>query len=227
MVRRIKIVDVCSYEEETLTQSILSQQADETSTELRLSLQADEAVRETCNEEADDDDDDYDEIVEEKSPEVEVELEVAKEPRTSQVEVRTSKSKKQILDMPTTNKIVEQVQCLSCGKSMSAKTLKYSHAKYCTKRNVETQPEEIPVPQIEFKSSPTLKERKTLPVKRAKTKAKTEEYDADEVPPQPPPPPSREKLVKPETPDQFWNNTLKNMKEKKMQQYKALCSNAF
>ena len=209
MVRQIKIVDV--YEEEE--------------------------VRETCNEE-DDDDEDYDEIVEEKSPEVdievEVELEVAKEPRTSQVkartsqvELRTAKSKKQILDMPTTNKIVEQVQCLSCGKSMSAKTLKYSHAKYCTKRNVETQPEEIPVPQIEFKSSPAIKERKTLPVKRAKAKAKTEEYDADEVPPQPPPPPSREKLVKPETPDQFWNNTLKNMKEKKMQQYKALCSNAF
>ena len=131
--------------------------------------------------------------------------------------------------MPTTNKVIEQVQCLSCGKSMSAKTLKYSHAKYCTERNAEPQPEEIPVPQIEFKSTPTLKQRKTLPVKRAKAKAKakTEEYDADEVPPQPPAPPSREKPVRPETPDQFWNNTVKNMKEKKMQQYKNLCSNAF
>ena len=116
---------------------------------------------------------------------------------------------------------------MSCGKSMSAKYLKYSHAKYCTERNAEPQPEEIPVPQIEFKSTPTLKERKTLPVKRAKAKAKPVEYDTDEVSPQPAPQPSRGKPVKPETPDQFWNNTVKNMKEKKIQQYKFLCSNAF
>ena len=114
---------------------------------------------------------------------------------------------------------------------MSAKNLKYSHSRYCTERNVETQPEEIPVPQIEFKSTPSLKERKTLPVKRAKAKAKTAtetiEYDADEVPPPPRAPASKVIPTKPETPDQFWTNTVKNMKEKKMQQYKALCSNAF
>ena len=157
MVRQIKLVDVCSYEE---------------------------AASETCNDE--DDDDDCDEKVEDKSPEVEVpEVEVEHveafkearalqvEARTSQVEVRTTRKKKQVLDMPTTNQIIEQVQCLSCGKSMSAKTLKYFHAKHCTERNVEPQPEEIPVPHIEFKSTPTLKERKTLPVKRAKAKAKT------------------------------------------------------
>ena len=213
MVRQIKVVDVCSYEEEEVIDT----------------------------HEDDDDDDDYDEIVEEKEPELaefehresfkearESQVEAREsevEARQSQVEARTPKKKKQLLDMPTTNKIVEQVQCLSCGKSMSAKTLKYSHAKYCTERNVEPQPEEIPVPQIEMKNTPS---RKTLPVKRAKAKAKnTEQYDADEVAPQPPPPPSREKAMKPESPDQFWNNTVKNMKEKKMQQYKNLCSNAF
>ena len=220
MVRQIKVVDVCSYEEE-----------------------------EVVDTHDDDDDDDYDEIVEEAKPDLaefehRASLKEARESqveaRESQVELRTPKKKKQLLDMPTTNKIIEQVQCLSCGKSMSAKTLKYSHAKYCTERNVEPQPEEIPVPQIEMKNTPT---RKTLPVKRAKAKAKakeTEKYDADEVSsasrlnldfvkvaPQPPPPPSREKAIKLESPDQFWNNTVKNMKEKKMQQYKNLCSNAF
>ena len=156
MVRQIKVVDVCSYEEE-------------------------EEVVDTH----DDDDDDYDEIVEEAKPDL-AEFEHRApfkearnsqvEARESQVEARTPKKKKQLLDMPTTNKVIEQVQCLSCGKSMSAKTLKYSHAKYCTERNVEPQPEEIPVPQIEMKNTPSLK---TLPVKRAKAKAKnTEHYDA-------------------------------------------------
>ena len=208
MVRQIKIVDVCSYEEADV-------------------------------------DDDSDVIVEDTLPEVErIEPHKEVEARTSEVEVRQTKSKKKVLEMPTTNKIIEQVQCMSCGKSMSAKNLKYSHAKYCTERNAETQPEEIPVPQIEFKSTPSIKERTTLPVKRAKAKAKTAtetvEYDADEVEPRQTAEVSRAKPTKPETstklrlsqradetPDQFWTNTVKNMKEKKMQQYKALFSNAF
>ena len=210
MVRQIKIVDVCSYEEADV-------------------------------------DDDSDVIVEDTLPEVErIEPLKEVEARTSEVEVRQTKSKKKVLEMPTTNKIIEQVQCMSCGKSMSAKNLKYSHAKYCTERNAETQPEEIPVPQIEFKSTPSLKECKTLPVKRAKAKAKTAtetlEYDTDEMQPRQRRdlPTKVEKPMKPETstklrlsqradetPDQFWTNTVKNMKEKKMQQYKALCSNAF
>ena len=32
-----------------------------------------------------------------------------------------SRKKKQVLDMPTTDKIMQQVQCFACGKSMSAK----------------------------------------------------------------------------------------------------------
>jgi hypothetical protein len=125
--------------------------------------------------------------------------------------------------MDTTDKIVQQVQSLACGKNMSAKNLRYSHAKYCTERSQELQPVEIPVPQIEIKSAPELKDRKSLPVKRSKAKPQEEEeeaptYDADEVPPQPPPQPSRQPPEKRETPEQFWNNTIQNMREKKLTQ---------
>jgi hypothetical protein len=65
-------------------------------------------------------------------------------------------------NMPTTEKVLTQVQCQACGKSMSAKHLKYSHAAYCIKRvqEVSDKPKAIPVPK---KTIPRLK--KTLPVK--------------------------------------------------------------
>jgi hypothetical protein len=47
------------------------------------------------------------------------------------------------------------------------------------------------------------------------------------VPEQGPPPPSRAPKQKHETPDQFWSNTLKQMKEKKQQQYQKLAAAAF
>jgi hypothetical protein len=112
----------------------------------------------------------------------------------------------------------------------SAKNLRYSNAKYCTERSQEHQPVEIPGPQIEIKKAPTLRDRKTLPVKRSKAKPQEEEaltYDADEVPPPPPPEPSRQPPEKRETPEQFWRNTMKNTREQKLSQYKSLCSNAF
>jgi hypothetical protein len=64
--------------------------------------------------------------------------------------------------MPTTEKVITQVQCQACGKSMSVKNSKYSHAAYCTKRVLEVsdKPKAIPVPK---KIIPQLK--KTLPVK--------------------------------------------------------------
>jgi hypothetical protein len=102
---------------------------------------------------------------------------------------------------------------------MSAKNLKYSHGKYCTERNQEPQPEEIPATQI----APTLKGRKTLPVKRTKT---TQQQSYEETY-KPPPPPSRQKPEKPETPEEYWNTVEKNMRDKKMAEYKFLCSNAF
>ena len=41
---------------------------------------------------------------------------------------------KMLNDMPTTEKVLTQVQCKACNKYMSAKNLKYSHAAYCLKR---------------------------------------------------------------------------------------------
>jgi hypothetical protein len=87
-----------------------------------------------------------------------------------------------------------------------------------------------PSPPDRIQEAPALTDRKSLPVKRTKAKPQEEEaptYDADEVPPQPPPPPSRQPSEKRETPDQFWNNTIKNMREKKLTQYKFICSSAF
>ena len=50
--------------------------------------------------------------------------------------------------MPTTEKVLDQVQCQACGKSMSAKNLKYSHAGYCIKRVQEVdKPKAIPAPK--------------------------------------------------------------------------------
>ena len=41
------------------------------------------------------------------------------------------------------------------------------------------------------------------------------------------PPPSVERPTRPETPEEFWNSTLKNMKEKKDRQYASLIQAAF
>ena len=154
-------------------------------------------------------------------PEVSTVEEVEPSPKTK------SKSNK-MLDMPTTTKVLEQVSCQACGKCMSAKNLRYSHGRYCTERNQEEKPQEIPIPQIEIKNAPQIKGLKKLPIKRAKPKAQVivPTHDADEEPP----PIDYLRIEKPEkreTPEQFWNNTIKNLKEKKLSQYKFLCSNAF
>ena len=136
---------------------------------------------------------------------------------------KTKPKSNKMLDMPTTTKVLEQVSCQACGKPMSAKNLRYSHGRYCTERNQEEKPQEIPIPQIEIKNAPQLKGLKQIPVKRAKPKPQ-------EQPPEEPPPIAYLRIEKPEkreTPEQFWNNTIKNMKEKKLNQYKSLCSNAF
>ena len=59
------------------------------------------------------------------------------------------KGKHKILNnMPTTEKVISQVQCQACNKSMSAKKLKYSHAAYCIKRVQEVdKPKDIQVPK--------------------------------------------------------------------------------
>ena len=49
--------------------------------------------------------------------------------------------------MATTEKVITQVQCQACGKSMSAKNLTYSHAACCIQRVQEVdKPKAIPVP---------------------------------------------------------------------------------
>ena len=67
-------------------------------------------------------------------------------------------------NMQTTEKVISQVQCQACGKSMSAKNLKYSHAAYCIKRVQEVdKPKAIPVPKKIIQ-----KIKKILPVKGVK-----------------------------------------------------------
>jgi hypothetical protein len=80
-----------------------------------------------------------------------------------QVDEQPKKVKQEMLNnMPTTENVITQVQCQACGKSMSAKNLKYSHAAYCIKRvqEVSDKPKAIPVPK---KIIPKLKN--ILPVK--------------------------------------------------------------
>jgi hypothetical protein len=119
---------------------------------------------------------------------------------------------------------------------MSAKNLKYAHGRYCTERNQETKPEEIPIPAIEIKNAPQIKDLKTLPVKRAKAKAKAKEppqelldepYTGDDDPPPTRKIQYKDPNEKHETPEEFWSNTLRNAKNKKKEQYQYLCSNAF
>ena len=69
--------------------------------------------------------------------------------------------------MTTTEKVITQFQCQACGKPMSAKNLKYSHAFVCANRVQEVdKPKAIPVPKKII-----TKLRKTFPVKGVKQDA--------------------------------------------------------
>jgi hypothetical protein len=137
----------------------------------------------------------------------------------------------------TKTKVIQQVTCQDCGKSMSAKNLRYSHAKSCTARNAETPPvvETPSPPEVENPRTPGIETPKepTPKCTRAKAKAQPQQdqqeptHAADKVPPQAPPPSSRPPKQKHETPDQFWTNTLKQMKERKSLQYQKLAAAAF
>ena len=88
------------------------------------------------------------------------------EPTEEPEEQPTTKSKsKRVLDMPTTNNILKQVESLFCGRKMSAKNLKCSHSEYFTERSQEQQPEEIPMPKIEIKNNGKIQEKQSLPIK--------------------------------------------------------------
>ena len=75
-----------------------------------------------------------------------------------------SKGKKKLLnDMPTTEKVISQVQCPACNKCMSAKSLKYSHAAFCIKRVQEDdKPKAVQVPKKIMKNLMKLKPVKNI-----------------------------------------------------------------
>jgi outer membrane biosynthesis protein TonB len=164
-----------------------------------------------------------------------VEASAPEEPATKPIIVDFS------ADAPRT-KVIEQVSCKDCGKSMSAKNLRYSHAKSCTARKSEPPPvAETPPPEKspeveETPATPGEKEKQPPPKRtrpKAKPKAQPQQdsreptHAPDEVPEPGPPPPSRAPKQKLETPDQFWSNTLKQMKDRKNQQYQKLAAAAF
>ena len=79
-------------------------------------------------------------------------------------------------NMVTTEKVISQVQCQACGKSMSAKNLNYSHAADCIKRVQEVyKPKAIPVPR---KIIPKL--TKILTVKGVKQDVESDDDDVKE-----------------------------------------------
>ena len=84
----------------------------------------------------------------------------------------TTKEKKKILNtLPTTEKVISQVQCQACGKSMSAKNLKYSHAAYCIKRVEDVE---------KSKAIPKKVMKNLMKLKPVKVVQQDEESDDDE-----------------------------------------------
>ena len=138
------------------------------------------------------------------------------------------KPKHKILNMPTTPKILQQVECQACGRKMSAKVLRYSHAKYCTERAKEEQPEAIPIPKLKIKNAEHLKEQTSLPVKNLKLKLKrtvTTTYAAaaakeTEASPQTTPP------EPPEIPQSF-HEKMRERTQQKQAKYQAMMTQAF
>ena len=111
MVREIKIVDVYSQEAE----------------------QPNEPDVETVEDSVDDD-----EAIQKNTSEVKHAVIIEEAPAIIEEKTRQTKD---VLDMPTTDKVLQQVQCLACGKNMSAKNFRYSHSKSCPERATEEQPE--------------------------------------------------------------------------------------
>ena len=84
--------------------------------------------------------------------------------------------------------------------------------------------EERPAEEIKIPTPPPTPKAKARP--KAKPRAKklpTHDDEGQRIRP----PASLERPVRPETPDEFWSNTLKTMKEKKDRQYATLIQAAF
>jgi hypothetical protein len=87
--------------------------------------------------------------------------------------------------------------------------------------------EEKPAPGLEKQPPPKRTRAKAKPKAKPQQDPQEPTHAPDEVPEQEPPPPSRAPKQKHETPDQFWSNTLRQMKEKKNQKYQQLAAAAF
>ncbi len=205
MVRKIKIVDV-------YTEPEANEEANH---------EAPPTSDETTNEQANDTDPTIEPMIE--ANESEHEPPPPPEPKS---EEPAKKPKNKILDMPTTPKILQQVECQACKRKMSAKVLRYSHAKYCTEREREEQPEAIPNPKLKIKNGEHLKEQTSLPAKNLKLK-RTKAYTAPaekEATPE-----TDNRRLPPQTPEieQTFQHKMKQRTQQKEAQYKNMMSNAF
>ena len=136
-------------------------------------------------------------------------------------------AKKPMLNMPTTTKILQQVECQACKRKMSAKTLKYNHAKYCTAREREEKPDDIPIPNLEIKNGEHLKNKASLPVKKGKlkrSKPMSREVAEDAATATPSTP-----ALPPQTPqmDQSFQYKMRERTQQKEAKYQVMMSNAF
>jgi hypothetical protein len=155
------------------------------------------------------------EVEEPETPEPAIE-----EDNEVQEDMITTKPSKRILpEMAVTEKVLQQVECQACGRKMSAKVLKYSHSRYCSARETQEQPEDIPIPQLKIKKGEHLKDKVSLPVKNLKLKTKKAEV-VSEVKQTPIP------IQTPEM-DQSFHYKMSLRLNQKREKYQAMMSNAF
>ena len=106
---------------------------------------------------------------------------------------------------------------------------KETHEPKTTPPPIEESPPtpEVEHPAEEIKISPPKAKAKPRAKPKAKTKTTPTFPTHDDEGQRIRPPPSLERPTKPETAEEFWNNTLKNMKEQKDRQYASLIQAAF
>ncbi len=217
MVRKIKISSVYEAEPEEASEPT-NAEADEVQTPETANTQTTEAI-ET-----------YTEQPKDEPPKIE---EPGQSPDCSRSKQPARQSKGKVLtDMPTTPKILQQVECQACFKKMSAKNLMYSHPKYCTAREQEEeQPEEIPIPKMEIMNDAKIKNKESLPVKKhtlKRTQSTTQKQETSKAETEP-----IKAGINYKTPDQtadFEHSYLYKMHQRiqiKNEKYQTMMSNAF
>jgi hypothetical protein len=161
--------------------------------------------------------------------------EVTPEKENKEEIIYNTKSKNKYLDMPTTEKTLEQVQCNLCSKFMSAKNLRYSHPKYCLQRDMLEKPEEIPIPKMNIKNMENIKNKIILPVKsknvkKIKTKKviiKEDSSSEEEEQIIQKPEITKPALIRTISHHETFHNQMKERNEVRNLKYKNLLENAF